>query len=93
MGVDSVGVEFCHIPIDKPVAVNTGLALPHRPWFSRVKQRAVFTSAIFWRGIPPPQKKNLQPRQTAAKMVCSKSFFLRDSQLQIFHGNFLLMDN
>ena len=27
-GVDSVGVENCHFPLTKPVAVNTGLALP-----------------------------------------------------------------
>jgi len=25
--VDSVGVENCHLPLTKPVAVNTGLAL------------------------------------------------------------------
>ena len=31
-GVDSVGVETCHLPLTKPVAVNTGLALPRRPW-------------------------------------------------------------
>ena len=29
-GVDSVGVENCHLPLIKPVAVNTGLALPRR---------------------------------------------------------------
>jgi len=27
-GVDSVGVENCHLPLTKPVAINTGLALP-----------------------------------------------------------------
>jgi len=27
------GVENCHLPLTKPVAVNTGLALPHSPWF------------------------------------------------------------
>ena len=27
-GVDSVGVENCPFPLTKPVAVNTGLALP-----------------------------------------------------------------
>jgi len=32
-GVDSVGVENCHLPLTKPVAVNsnTGLALPRSP--------------------------------------------------------------
>jgi len=29
--VDSVGVENCHLPMTKPVAVNTGLALPRSP--------------------------------------------------------------
>ena len=31
-GVYSVGVENCHLPLTKPVAVNTGLALPRSPW-------------------------------------------------------------
>ena len=26
------GVENCHLPLTKPVAVNTGLALPRSPW-------------------------------------------------------------
>ena len=30
-GVDYVGVEFRHFPLTKPVAVNTGLALPRSP--------------------------------------------------------------
>ena len=30
-GVDSVGVEYRHLPLTKPVAVNTGLALPRSP--------------------------------------------------------------
>jgi len=30
-GVDSVGVENCHLPLTKPVAVDTGLALPRSP--------------------------------------------------------------
>ena len=27
------GVENCHLPLTKPVAVNTGLALPRSPWW------------------------------------------------------------
>ena len=27
------GVENCRLPLTKPVAVNTGLALPRSPWF------------------------------------------------------------
>jgi len=30
-GVYSVGVKNCHFPLTKPVAVNTGLALPRSP--------------------------------------------------------------
>ena len=30
--MDSVGVENCPLLLTKPVAVNTGLALPHSPW-------------------------------------------------------------
>ena len=30
-----MGVENCHLPLTKPVAVNTGLALPRSPWFIR----------------------------------------------------------
>ena len=30
-GVDSVGLENCHLPLTKPVAVNTGLALLRSP--------------------------------------------------------------
>jgi len=31
-GVDSVGVENCPFPLTRPVAVNTGLALPRSLW-------------------------------------------------------------
>ena len=27
------GVQNCHLPVTKPVAVNTGLALPRSPWW------------------------------------------------------------
>jgi len=56
----------------------------------------VFISSIFfWGGgdfLPLP--KNLQfPPQTAAKLCALNVFFGRDNELQIYHGNFLLMDN
>jgi len=41
-------------------------------------------------GIPPPKKLTTQ---TAAKLCALTLFFGRDNQLQIYHGNFLLMDN
>ena len=40
------GVENCHLPLTKPVAVNTGLALPRSPW-KRVAYNHV--TAIFQR--------------------------------------------
>ena len=30
-GVDSVGIEYCHLPLTRSVAVDTGLALPRSP--------------------------------------------------------------
>ena len=39
----------------------------------------------------PPQK-NLQSHQTAAKL-CAQNLFCQDNELQIYHGNFLLMYN
>jgi len=30
-GVNSVGVENRHLPLTKPLAINTGLALPRSP--------------------------------------------------------------
>ena len=42
---------------------------------------------------PPPKKKKLQFPQTATKSCALNLSFGRDSELQIYHGNFLLMDN
>jgi len=41
-GVYSVGVENCHLPLTKPVAVNTGLALPCSPWLDCMVLRPMF---------------------------------------------------
>ena len=41
----------------------------------------------------PPPKKNLQSHQAAAKLCALNLFFVRDSELQIYHGKFLLVDN
>jgi len=43
-------------------------------------------------GIPPPKTLTI-PLQTAAKLCALNLFFGRDNELQIYHGNFLLMDN
>ena len=55
---------------------------------------AVFILGIFlgW-GISPPQKKNSQFPPNGCQIVCSKSFLGRDNELQVYHGDFLLMDN
>ena len=44
---------------------------------------------------PIPRQKNLQfrPPPNACQIVYSESFFGRDNELHIFHGNCLLMDN
>ena len=50
-GVYSAGVENCHLPLTKPVAVNTGLALPRSPWCYRHAKRAEFlvhTETVRW---------------------------------------------
>ena len=40
------GVENCHLPLTKPVAVNTGLALPRSPWCRPIFFRT--TTSMFW---------------------------------------------
>jgi len=43
-------------------------------------------------GIPHPQR-TYNPPQTAAKLCYLNLFFGRDNELQIYHRNFILMDN
>jgi len=51
----------------------------------------LFIPGIF--GAVPPQKKLTIP-PNGCRIVCSESFlFGRDNESQIYHGNFLLMDN
>ena len=56
--------------------------------------RPLFIPSILGGGnfLPAPQKTYNSP-SNGCQIVCSKSFFHRDSELQIYHGNFLLMDN
>ena len=44
-----------------------------------------------WVGISPPA--NLQFPLNGCQIVCFKSFFGRDNKLQVYHANFLVMDN
>ena len=61
------------------------------------RRRTVFIPGIFFFGggrrIPPPKKKTYSPPPNSCRIVCSKSFFDGDSELKIYPGNFLLMDN
>ena len=44
--------------------------------------------------LPPPKKKlTIPPKKTAAKLCALSLFFGRGSESQIYHGNFLLIDN
>jgi len=48
--------------------------------------------------IPANSRESLPPKKVAipsngCEIVCSKSFFGQDNELQIYHGNFLIMDN
>ena len=55
---------------------------------------AVFIPGNFWGEGDSPQRKTYNSPQTAAKLCALNVFFFgRDSKLQIYHGNFLLMDN
>jgi len=45
-----------------------------------------------FKGVPLPPKTYNSP-QNGWQIVCSESFFGRDSELQIYQGNFLLTDN
>ena len=44
-------------------------------------------------GESPPKKKTYNPPPTAAKLCALNLFFGRYNELQIYHGNFLLMDS
>ena len=54
---------------------------------------SVYSSRLIGAGIPPPQKKIIISFKTAAKLCALDLFFDQDSELQIYHGNFLLMHN
>jgi len=44
-----------------------------------------------FQGIPPSKKVAIP--SNGCEIVCSKSFFGQDNELQIYHENFLIMDN
>ena len=54
---------------------------------------SVYSKRLFWGGgdFPPPSNYNFP--QMAGKLCALNLFFGRDNELQIYHGNFLLMDN
>jgi len=51
-GVYSVGVENCHLPLTKPVAVNTGLAVPRSPRYSKCVQTMI-SFVMSWYNYKP----------------------------------------
>jgi len=57
-----------------------------------LSEEALFIPGIFFFGGGDfPAQKNLLP--STATRLCALNLFGRDSGLQIYHGNFLLMDN
>jgi len=69
---------------------------PHDRSHAMCLQAGIVLHTVYSRhlsGGPPPQK-NLQFPPIGCRIVCSESFlFGRDNESQIYHGNFLLMDN
>ena len=60
---------------------------PRYGWLPRkIYHRSVIIPGIFLGGLTIPPKNGCQ-------IVCCNCFFGRDSELQIYHGDFLLMDN
>jgi len=53
----------------------------------------LFPASFLEVGIPPSKNTQPPPPETAAKLCGLNLFFGRDSELQIYHGNLLLMDN
>ena len=55
----------------------------------------MFISGIFlgWGNLPPKKLTTPPPKKTAAKLCALSLFFGRGSESQIYHGNFLLIDN
>jgi len=65
--VDSVEVENRHLPLTKPVAVNTGLALPRSPSCSRTWQ--TWSACQGYSGVLLCQKMHLMLRNRYAKDI------------------------
>jgi len=61
-------------------------------WQCCLVGQCLFQASFFWGGGVHP--KNVQsPSPNGCQIVCSKSFSRPDSELQIYHGNVLLIDN
>jgi len=57
------------------------------------RHTSIYSRHLFWKWGFPRQKTHNPPPETAAKLCGLNLFFGRDSELQIYHGNLLLMDN
>ena len=53
----------------------------------------MFIPGVFFWGGNPPKKETYNSPQTAAKLCALNLFFGQDNELQIYRGNFLLMNN
>ena len=82
---------FAELPLKSPAfqaAVTRFASLPPCCY----TRHHCLSQASFGGGNPPPQKKTYNPL-TVAKLCALNLFFDQESELQICHGNCLLMDN
>jgi len=78
------------------LTLRTLLARSLSPTAQQSRSQAVSIPRIFyWGGIPPPQKKTYNSAPFPKQLPnCVLNFFLGwNSELQVYRGNFLLMDN
>jgi len=62
--------------------------------YTTAREPTVHSTQLWGEGKFPSSQKtyNLSPTQTVAKL-CALNRFFSATELQIYHGNFLLMDN
>jgi len=74
-------------------AVIANLATPLSD-MQMTQEQCLFQASFFFGGgaIPPKKELTVSPTQTTTKL-CALYFFRRDNELQIYLGNFILMDN
>jgi len=86
------------LPPIRGLNFNTKLSLNCKSLFTVVHTNWTGLQCLFqesfcgggWKFLP---RKLTIPPSTAAKLCALNLFFGRDNELQVYHGNFLLMDN